>query len=186
MWRAALLYVALVGGLNYAVAFVGATSVFPLSPRHIPEKLEALGRYAVHRPRCLFREHVPHDTLALGRAAERRHGIPRGLLAALVRVESDGRAHRISAAGAMGPCQLMPGTARELGVRDPYEPAESIDGCARYLARQLRRYRRIPLALAAYNAGPGNVGRVVPQNGETEHYVARVLREYRRERVTRR
>jgi Transglycosylase SLT domain len=66
-----------------------------------------------------------------------KHHLPRGLLAALIQVESNGRVHRISSAGAMGPGQLTPSTARLLGVLDPFNPSEAIDASGRYLAVQL-------------------------------------------------
>lgn len=159
-----------------AVGFFGSSWVFPLSPRFLEEKVHALRTYFAHRPSCLFRGHG--DLMPLIDEAERRHDIPPGLLASLIEVESEMRVHRISAAGAMGPGQLMPNTAKMLRVRDPFDPAEAIDGSARYLARQLRRFKRVDLALAAYNAGPGSVSDRVPRNGETEFYVPKVLRAY--------
>jgi soluble lytic murein transglycosylase-like protein len=71
----------------------------------------------------------------------------------------------------------MPGTARLLGIVDRYDPAQNLDGGARYLREQLDRFSSLPLALAAYNAGPGVVARVgrIPQNGETPAYVSRIL-----------
>jgi soluble lytic murein transglycosylase-like protein len=73
--------------------------------------------------------------------------------------------------------QLIPPTARMLGVSDPFDPEESVEGAARYLHAQFAAFRSIRLAAAAYNAGPGAiVGRRVPQNGQTEIYVDRVLR----------
>jgi hypothetical protein len=166
--------------LNVSVAFFGGTVVNPLSLSFLESKASALGAYAKHRPRCLLYGHPPLDPLI--DAAERRHRLPRGLLHALVEVESEKRVHRISPAGAMGPGQLMPGTARLLGVEDPFEPHEALDASARDLAEQLRRFRRLPLAVAAYNAGPGNVNGRVPRNGETEFYVVKVLGAYGRHR----
>ena len=160
--------------LNTAVAFFGSSVVFPLSPYFLKEKWHALGAYAKHRPLCLL---TGHDDLSeLATAAEKKHGLPRGLMNAIVSVESGGRAHRISFAGAMGPAQLMPGTAALLGVSDPFDPAQAIDAGARYLAQQLKRTGRVDLAVAAYNAGPGAVNGSVPQNGETEFYVAKVMK----------
>lgn len=168
--------------LNSAVAFFGSSLVFPLSPFFLREKLQALSLYARHRARCLVLRSDP--LLApLILAAERRHALPPGLLAALIEVESRSRPHRISAAGAMGPAQLTAATAARLGVEDPFDPEAAVDGGARYLASHLRRFRDLRLAVAAYNAGPGSVARGrVPRNGETEHYVARVLAEYERRR----
>ncbi len=161
-------------GLNLSIAFFGNSAVFPLSPFFLKEKWHALGAYAKHRPLCLLTGHDELSTLAS--AAEKKHGLPRGLMQAIVQVESGSRAHRISFAGAMGPAQLMPGTAALLGVRDPFDPAESIDAGARYLAQQLKRTGRVELAVAAYNAGPGAVNGSIPQNGETELYVAKVMK----------
>ena len=160
--------------LNMSVAFFGSSVIFPLSPFFVKEKWHALVAYGKHRPFCLF---TGHDDLgALADAAETKYALPRGLMNAIVSVESGGRAHRISFAGAMGPAQLMPGTAAQLGVSDPFDPEEAIDAGARYLAQQLKRTGRIDLAVAAYNAGPGSVNGSVPQNGETEFYVAKVMK----------
>lgn len=165
--------------INLAVATFGNTVVFPLSPFRLADKTAALGRYFAHRPRCLGRGHG--DLQPLIRAAERRHRLPRGLLAAIVQIESGGRPHRISWAGAMGPAQIMPATARQLGLGDPFDPETALDASARYLSWQLARYRNVRLAVAAYNAGPGAVAVAgkVPQNGETEHYVRKVLHLFR-------
>ncbi|MDR0966847.1 MAG: lytic transglycosylase domain-containing protein [Myxococcales bacterium] len=170
--------------LNGTVALVGQTPIPPLSPRFLKEKWTALGAFARHLPNCLLRGHAK-ELDAIVAHAEARHHLPPGLLAALVHVESGSRVHRISRAGAMGPGQLMPTTAQLMGVRDPFDPEQAIDGSARYLARQLARFKDLPLALAAYNAGPGNVssaggGGRIPLNGETERYVPKVLAEYER------
>lgn len=110
------------------------------------------------------------------RRAEHAHHLPCGLLGAIVQVESGGQPHRISAAGAMGPMQLIAPTARALQVSDPFSPEESVDGAARYLHAHLATFHNVRLAVAAYNAGPGAiVGRQVPQNGQTEIYVDRVM-----------
>ena len=163
--------------LNLAVAFFGNSLVFPLSPFFLRNKPAALGCYALHRPVCLFRGHASIDD-AVARA-EAKQKLPRGLLAAIIQVESSGRVHRISSAGAMGPGQLTPSTAKLLGVSDPFDPSESIDGSGRYLATQLATFHDVRLAVAAYNAGPGSiVNRTVPQNGETESYVRKVMSAY--------
>ncbi|WP_224248368.1 lytic transglycosylase domain-containing protein [Hyalangium gracile] len=164
--------------LNLAVAFFGDTQVSPLSLSFLEQKLHALGAYAKHRPACLLSGHEPLEPLIS--QAEQRHRLPTGLLHALVQVESETHPHRISPAGAMGPGQLMPGTARMLSVEDPFEPGPAIDASARYLAAQLARFDDVRLAVAAYNAGPGAVHGKVPRNGETEFYVAKVLTAYER------
>ena len=116
--------------------------------------------------------------LDLARAAAARHGIPEDLFLRLVTQESGWNPQAISRAGAIGLAQLMPGTARDLGV-DPNEPGQNLDGGARYLAAQYRSFGTWRLALAAYNAGPEAVERYggVPPFDETETYVRVILGE---------
>jgi soluble lytic murein transglycosylase-like protein len=78
----------------------------------------------------------------------------------------------------MGLAQLMPETARRLGVGDPFDTAENVDGAARLLAEHIARFHSLRLAIAAYHAGPAAVSHGVPQNGITPVYVARVLAAY--------
>lgn len=119
--------------------------------------------------------------LALIRATELRHRLPAGLLDALVAIESDYRPFAVSRAGAAGLAQLMPGTARDLGVIDRFDVRANLDGGARYLRAMLDRFGTVALALAAYNAGPNAVARSrgIPLNGETPPYVARVIARWR-------
>lgn len=99
------------------------------------------------------------------------------LFVALVARESAFDPRAVSTAGAQGLAQLMPATAAELGVTDPFDPAENLDAGARYLAAQLQRFGDVALALAAYNAGPERVlsHHGVPPFAETRAYVAAVL-----------
>ena len=99
------------------------------------------------------------------------------LLGAQVRAESDFDPRSVSSAGALGIAQLMPENVREMGVTDPFDPAQSIDAQAHMMRDLLRRFGSVPLALAAYNAGPGRVGACmcVPPYPETQAYVARIL-----------
>jgi cell wall-associated NlpC family hydrolase len=108
--------------------------------------------------------------------ATRRYDLPAGLLKAVARAESNFNAGARRGAGAVGLMQLMPGTARELGV-DPSVPAQAVDGAARLLKQHLRSFGTVPLALAAYNAGPGAVRRYdgIPPYAETQTYVRRVM-----------
>jgi soluble lytic murein transglycosylase-like protein len=111
------------------------------------------------------------------------------LLASVVRQESGGHAHAISRAGAQGLMQLMPGTASEMGVTNTFAPGENIQGGTAYLDMLLRKYHdNLPLALAAYNAGPAAVDRWhgIPPYAETRAYVARVIHEYNRRYALRR
>lgn len=116
----------------------------------------------------------------IGQAAS-RHGVDPELLRCVLLVESSFDPRAVSPKGAMGLAQLMPGTAEELGVENPFDPAESVDAAARLLGRLLRESqgRWVP-ALAAYNAGRGAVRRYggVPPYGETVRYIEKILSLY--------
>lgn len=115
--------------------------------------------------------------LPLIREAELRHRLPPRLLQALIWAESRFNPLAVSPAGAAGLAQLMPATARELGVVNRHDPQQNIDGGARYLRQMLDRFGSVHLALAAYNAGPGAVTKAggIPRNRETPGYVKSVL-----------
>jgi soluble lytic murein transglycosylase-like protein len=111
-------------------------------------------------------------------AAAAKYGLDPALLKALIRQESNFDPSAQSGAGAQGLTQLMPGTAASLGVTDPTDPAQAIDGGAKYLKAQLDRFGGdASKALAAYNAGPGAVAKFggVPPYAETQNYVTKVL-----------
>jgi soluble lytic murein transglycosylase-like protein len=119
---------------------------------------------------------TPYDDLIA--AAAQRNGVDPALLKGLIRQESNFNPAARSGAGAVGLTQLMPATAAGLGVSDPTDPAQAIEGGAKYLRAQLDRFGGDPAkALAAYNAGPGAVQRFggVPPYAETQSYVQRVL-----------
>ncbi|MBI0446990.1 lytic transglycosylase domain-containing protein [Deinococcus sp. DB0503] len=108
-------------------------------------------------------------------------GLDPDLLVSLIWVESRFCPRAVSPKGALGLGQLMPGTARELGVENPFDPRQNLYGAAKYLRQQWNIFKDWPLALAAYNAGPGNVMAAggVPTLPETQTYVAKVLGTYR-------
>jgi soluble lytic murein transglycosylase-like protein len=110
--------------------------------------------------------------LEVARDAARRHGVPEDLFLRLVQQESGWNTGAVSPKGALGLSQLMPGTAELLGV-DPLDPEENLEGGARYLRMQYNLFGTWPLALAAYNAGPGAVEEHggIPPFAETETYV---------------
>lgn len=108
-------------------------------------------------------------------------GLSPALVAAVVWAESAGNPRAVSRAGAQGLMQLMPQTARMLGVADPFEPRQNLMAGSRYLGQLLERFGDLRHALAAYNAGPGRVQHYggIPPFAETQSYVRRVLELYR-------
>jgi soluble lytic murein transglycosylase-like protein len=111
------------------------------------------------------------------------HNLDVDLLASLVKAESGGNARAVSPAGARGLMQLMPGTARDMGVQDTFKPEQNVNGGSIYLDQLLTRYHEnLALALAAYNAGPAAVDKYhgIPPYHETRAYVARVIHEFNR------
>lgn len=148
----------------------------------------ALARLPINPLECAAPAYRP--SYGFGRSAEERrrvifplvqqaaceHGLPVGLFDALIMQESRYQATALSPKGAVGLAQLMPGTARTLGV-DAYTLADNLRGGARYLKQQFNRFGRYDLALAAYNSGPGRVQKrwAVPQIAETQGYVRTIM-----------
>lgn len=120
-------------------------------------------------------------------AAEKKYGLPTGLLYAQMMKESGGNPNARSGAGAMGLMQLMPATAKSLGVSNPFDPSQSIEAGARYLAENLRKFGSVDKALAAYNAGPGNVKKYggIPPFKETQNYVRDILSNWQKQTTSR-
>jgi hypothetical protein len=110
------------------------------------------------------------------RSAAIANGIDPLLLTGLVKAESSFHVNSHSGCGAMGLTQLMPGTARSLGVTNPYDAQQNLNGGAKYLARQLKHFGRVDLALAAYNAGPSAIGRLGVVPDSKQHYVSKILK----------
>ena len=111
----------------------------------------------------------------------RQYGVDEDLVWAVIRQESGFNAGAVSPKGAMGLMQLMPGTAAQLGVNDPFDAEQNVAGGVKYLEQCLNQFNQdVPLALAAYNAGPGNVVKYqgCPPFAETRNYVASILAAY--------
>lgn len=143
-------------------------SIFELSrPARVSHSKVASFRRAIYLPQVM--------------AAERQYALPPGLLDALIWTESRYNPFALSKAGAVGLGQLMSGTARQVGVRNRYDPLSNVAGAALYLRTLLDQFGMVHLAVAAYNAGPKAVTRAggIPRNGETPIYVRQVLHYWR-------
>lgn len=132
---------------------------------------------------------MPTDYEDLIQTASAKYDVPVDLIKAVIDTESSFNPNVVSSAGAKGLMQLMDGTANGLGVSDPFDPAQNIDGGVRYLSYQLKRYNgEENMALAAYNAGPGRVNKLGVNNDaelmanlsglpkETQAYIAKIER----------
>lgn len=124
---------------------------------------------------------TPASLKSLIEKAASDNGVDPALLDALVAQESSYNPAAVSSKRAVGLTQLMPDTARSLGVNDPFDPAQNLQGGAKYLAQMLKRFNgNVESALAAYNAGPGAVQRYggVPPYKETQDYVRKIVSHY--------
>jgi soluble lytic murein transglycosylase-like protein len=129
----------------------------------------------------MLKNYSPEQLNAAIEQAAARHNLDPNLVRAVIKVESNFNPNAVSRKGAMGLMQLMPSTARQLNVRNPFDPAQNVEAGARHLKRLLDNYGGdVSLTLAAYNAGEGAVARSagVPQFAETRNYVKRITRMY--------
>jgi soluble lytic murein transglycosylase-like protein len=141
----------------------------PVIDAHSESELAAISVHSA--PQNDVRKHI--------QIAAARYGVDSNLVDAVAWQESRYNPQARSSAGAMGVMQLMPGTARQLGVRNPHDIAQNVSGGTAYLREQLERFgNNVPLALAAYNAGPGAVLKYggIPPYRETQNYVQQILR----------
>lgn len=123
------------------------------------------------------REKIAEDVKALSS----KYGVDPLLVDAVIQQESGYQPAVVSKSGAIGLMQLMPKTAEGLGVKDPYDPLQNLEGGIKYLAQQLDRFGgNVSLALAAYNAGPGAVSKYggIPPYNETQNYVRKIMKNY--------
>jgi soluble lytic murein transglycosylase len=184
---AACLWPAAAGAEMYAWTDKNGDMHFSDAPRH--------AGYKRYEPPPIRPQAARYDPRWLGRAwawdadilrAGRKHEVSPALIKAVIHAESAFDPDATSRVGAGGLMQLMPVTAREMGVRDRFDPAQNISGGTRYLKHLMGRFGDLELAVAAYNAGPEAVRRHggVPPYRETRAYVRNVLglyKQYRRD-----
>ena len=148
-----------------------------ISGTSISHKLFSLGKQGLnpYLKNSLLAEARPYLTIIKGAAS--RNDLVKSLILAVIKVESDFDSQAVSRKGAMGLMQLMPGTAGDLGVTNPFDPEQNIFGGAKYLSDCVKTFKDLGLALAAYNAGPDKVAKLgrVPMIEETRKYVEDVI-----------
>jgi soluble lytic murein transglycosylase-like protein len=176
-------------GLKLTGSTKSRTAVFKSQSRLIDDKLAKQysgsvkltpkfkkGEVGVAEATPRYKGSYKGEYLEVAKAAARKHGVPEDLFLRLVQQESGWNPGAVSHKGATGLAQLMPGTARILGVKID-DPAQNLDGGARYLRMMYDKFGSWRLALAAYNAGPGAVEQHdgIPPYAETENYVKAIL-----------
>ena len=160
------------------------TTIRPRSPEAAVEPPPASESAAATQPEDPSPSRTDFSGL-IHKAAERYHLDP-ALISSIIETESNFDPKAVSDAGAQGLMQLMPQTAHELKVTDPFDPAQNIDGGSRYLSHLMKRYHGdAKLALAAYNWGMGNLEKQPERMpAETKHYIADVMARWDRNRST--
>ena len=149
----------------------GLGSLFPDLAAHIIQTFEGLSAGSSSAGGC------PSTFSTYIADAAAHFNVPTDLVQAVIQTESNYNPHAESAAGAKGLMQLMDSTAQTMGVNNSFDPRQNIEGGVQYLHELLQRYGNVPLALAAYNAGPNAVDAYggIPPYAETQAYVQRVL-----------
>ncbi len=161
---------------NFSSSFYNSPVV---SPRHKSTE-GAVSRGGTARNIGAVTRKLGPDLISYIEELSKKYQVPKNLFLALIAQESGGNPNAVSRCGARGLCQLMPRTARGLGLKpeDISDPKKNIEAGMRYLSQQLKRFGRVDLALAAYNAGPGAVrqyGGIPPSYAETQKYVRNIM-----------
>jgi len=178
LWVAALVPLPAAAGKIYSYVDANGVTHFSNVPND-PRYTRVILRTPFAEANRKAPSYIGYDGLILLNA--RANNVPPALVKAVIAAESSFDSDAVSHAGAQGLMQLMPETARTLGVKDAFRPDENVRGGTRYLRKMIDRYGDWTRALAAYNAGPKAVDRYrgVPPYPETRDYVKRVLNYYR-------
>ena len=150
-----------------------------IAPTTFPTSLSQSTNLSMKKMNAATNSNGNYEDIIKGAAEQ--YNIPEQLISSVIQHESNFKSDSVSHAGAQGLMQLMPGTAKFLGVNDSFDPAQNIKGGASYLRQMLDQFNgNIEHALAAYNAGPGNVRKYggIPPFKETQDYVQKVLNTY--------
>ncbi len=165
----------------YADIFVYVDNNGVLHFTNVPTASKNYRVYLKERPKKISASNLTDQYDRVISEASKKHGVSFSLLKALIKAESDFNPLAVSSAGAQGLMQLMPKNIKSLNIKNPFDPRENIMGGAQYLKQLINRFGgKLPLALAAYNAGPGVVEqyRRVPPFRETENFVQQVMKYY--------
>ncbi|MDW8194861.1 MAG: lytic transglycosylase domain-containing protein [Candidatus Calescibacterium sp.] len=160
---------------------VGSSTVSKSDNKQKEEFEEIFGKYLNDQPPMNTNIKVEEEIRDAVREASRKYGVDEALILAIIKQESGFNPRAVSPVGAQGLMQLMPETAKELGVTDPFNIRQNIMGGTKYIRQMLDMFNGdLKLALAAYNAGPGNVQKYggIPPFSETQNYVSKVLSYY--------
>jgi soluble lytic murein transglycosylase-like protein len=159
--------------------FIDSQGVLHFTNTPTSNRYKVYMREPLHRPEVFYTVESYDDVIS---EAAKRNGISSSLLKALIHVESYFNPRAVSKKGAMGLMQIMPENLQPLNISDPFDPWQNIMGGASYLKAMLERFSgQLPLALAAYNAGPTAVEKykAIPPYPETQNYVQKVMRFFR-------